>query len=173
MKIQKFNEKVSSEIEEFIDEFNGQVDNSILDWIATVSNDSKLKEYSNIDFDEDNIYTKSELDKKLKIADNKKFKYYKKYIERGVEIYNLFKQIQKLKNENKKLFAEINSEVLYKFQEELLEKDFDSFYKLVLVTDDAEETNIFIDTHPLILKKYKKQIEEKVELYRNSKKYNL
>ena len=184
MKIQKFNERVSTEVENFLDILNGEVDHSILDWISSISRNTILKEYSNIFYDDDNIYTKTELNKKIKLANDKNFKYYKKYLETGIEINNLYNQAEKLKKQNEKLLNDVNSEVVYKFQEELIQKDINEFY-IFFLKDLIEESSInnyeyeiLNDIHPNIYKKYKNIINNIPEvkdwnLKKNSAKYNL
>lgn len=177
MKILKFNEsieppdnfenhpKLSDEINNFLDEFGGSTDYGIPDWIDSLSYNTKLKEYR--DFTSSNK-------KMIKIADEKNIPNLKKYIILDAEINKLEKQINKNKNLQNKLYTLISNELIYKFQEELLEKDFDNFYVLFLkdAIEDANNDNteiIYYDVHPEILKKYGDEIEMRID----ANNYNL
>ena len=63
--------------------------------------------------------------------------------------------------------------MLYKFQEDLINKNFDKFVELIIdavdENDDGIVKNPFEFVHPNILRKYKKLIEMKL----SAKKYNI
>ncbi len=182
MKVQKFNESISSEIEEYIENFEGSVDYSILDWIESVSKKfTKLKEYSYIDYDNENSIKKLPA-----IIKDKRFKNYNKFLTVFNEIKQLEKKLEILDAQKNKLIKEVNSEVMYNFQSDLLEKDIDGFYKLFLEdtiessVENDYEYEIFDDIHPSIYanKKYKNIIDNLPQVKEwtinsNSRKFNL
>jgi hypothetical protein len=179
MKIQKFNEKFLIEVETYLEDFNNSVGYSILDWIETVSSNTKLKEYKNVNWDNLNSIKKIP-----KLIEDKNFKYYNKFLNILNSIKELENKITLLDKQKEKLEEEVTNEVMYKFQEELLEKDIDGFYKLFLEhlieesTKNNYEFEIFDDIHPSIYKKYKNVINkisqvEELKIKRNLIKYNV
>ena len=166
MKIKKFNEILSppksfasSKAIEYADNFNGAVDDpSVFHWIDTVSQPGEkiisLPEYINIlspDF--------------FKDKDETKFKVYKEYLTNEIDINKMENLIIDLRNRNKEIYFEAVSEVLYNFQQDLIEKDFDGFYTLFVDGYEAPE----YDIHPDIMRRYKGVINTRIE----AKKYNL
>lgn len=152
MKIKRLFEKLSDGVFDYIDDLNDRVDGGIFNWISTVSKDTKLKEYAKL----------SEFNPTL-IA-QKNFKFIEKYRNIDKEIFKKYAEIRKLEKSKEKLELEMNNEVLIKFQDELINTDFESFYKIFM--GDEEE---YWDIHPTIMKKYSKMID----LIRKTKKYNL
>lgn len=163
MKIKRFKlfEKLSDDVFGYVDDFKGRVDFSVFDWIGTVAKGTKLKEYSKL-----SMFNP-------KFIKEKNFRYIEKYLNIENEIFKKQNEINKLENSKEKLEIEASNEALYKFQEELLDKDFDSFYRLFIdgfEEDEIEEgTETIWDVHPEIFKKYEKQITLKL----SAKKYNL
>lgn len=89
---------------------------------------------------------------------------------------------EKLEKELKTIEAKINilkyeagSELMYNFQEYLLKNDTDKFYELFIKVCDKEDydEDSYCDTHPLILKKYRKELKNLIGMYKNLKNYNL
>jgi hypothetical protein len=84
------------------------------------------------------------------------------------------KEIEKLEKLKKKLEVKAKSEFMFKFQEDLLENDPSSFYRLFIdeeewgENDDGDDGK-YGETHPNIIKKYK----DKLDLIIAAKKYNL
>lgn len=162
MKIQKFNESLSPDIKEYVQDFIGSVDNDVPDWISFISSQTKLKEYKGSN--------------KLSFAKIRDLKKLEEYLSIDSKISRLTKQIEKLEESKENLEIEASNELLYKYQEELLEKDFDSLFKL-FIEDEMSESNDFEDEqqfpytnlHPQIIKKYKDDILFKI----NAKRYNL
>jgi len=153
-------ESLSEEVLDYVSNITGTVDYSIPYWIANISNQTKLKEYINA---EEESFAKS-----------KNFKKMEQYLSVGKEIDSLNKKIENLEIKKENLEFEAASEILYKFQEELIEKDFESFYELFMkeVVDDCEgedEDFILSDIHPDIVKKYLKD----VKMHLDAKKYNI
>jgi hypothetical protein len=158
MKIKKFeqiNESVS--IKDYIENFDGGCDGGIIDWIHEISKTTMLKEYTN-------IYSK-------KFQEDKKLVAYTKFIGIEKKIEDAQKQIEKLEKSKEKLEINAKSEILYKFQEDLLENDTNSFYVLFIDGWDENDDGDYVygETHPNIIKKYK----NKLDLIIASKKYNL
>lgn len=183
MKIQRFNEaieppenefqhssKLSKDVNEFLDEFDGSVDNTIFDWVEIVSNKTKLK------------YPKftSSAKNSLNFANNKNLKFFRDYITEDIKISQLEKEIIKIKKKRDKLYTLASNEVLLKFQEELIEKDFDSFWTIFVDEPndhqviDMNADKVYTDIHPDIFDKYKhiKKIND-INIINNLKKYNL
>jgi hypothetical protein len=175
MKVKKFNEvygyedednsnieespNLSKRINNFIKELDSSVDDTIFDYILYISHSTKLTEYQN-------ITSMFQLDENfLKFANEKGLDKLKEYAQLDKEIFKKQKEIDDIKEEKKIIYAEASSQLLYKYQEELLEKDFDNFYEFFI--KDSEK--IQDDIHPDILKKYKDQIKLKLD----ARKYNL
>lgn len=162
MKIQKFNESLNPDIKEYVQDFISCVDNDVPDWISFISSQTKLKEYKGSN--------------KLSFAKIRDLKKLEEYLSIDSKISRLTKQIEKLEESKEDLEIEASNELLYKYQEELLEKDFDSLFKL-FIEDEMFESNDFEDEqqfpytnlHPQIIKKYKDDILFKI----NAKRYNL
>lgn len=161
MKIQKFNESLNPDIKEYVQDFISSVDNDVPDWISFISSQTKLKEYKGSN--------------KLSFAKIRDLKKLEEYLSIDSKISRLTKQIEKLEESKQDLEIEASNELLYKYQEELLEKDFDSLFKL-FIEDEMSEANDFEDEqfpytnlHPEIIKKYKDDILFKI----NAKRYNL
>jgi len=161
MKIDRFNESsvlsphLSKKVNDFIDDFNGSIDNDIFDWIDTVSDITKLDEYKNFTYSNDNV---------VKLANDKGLKKLKEYAYINSEIIKLESKLQLLNDKLSFLHVDAASETLYKFQEDLINNDFDGFYKVFL-----DDDNGLSDVHPEILDKYEKEIKIKMD----SKKYNI
>lgn len=157
MKIERFkqiNEKLTPEIEEFITNFDGSCDEGAIDWIMYISTETKVPEYQN-------VYNKNfQESKKLKVA--------QKFLDAENERNRLCSELEKIENKIEKLKLEAASEVLYKFQEDLLKNDPDNFFKLFL--EDGEYTGEgYGESHPDIIKKYQKELD----ILLSAKKYNL
>lgn len=183
MKIQRFNEKYNYDVDNYIPsnelpnkvnsfilDLNGNLDTNIIEWVSDISKSTKLKEYSNI--------TKSEK-MSLDFSESKKLEKLKSLINKNKEIGELEKRIKLLVKEKERLHTEACSEVLYNFQKDLINSDFDTFYKKFIseeVDDYIEgyEDEIFYsDVHPQIMKEYGDKIKNYVEILISSKKYNL
>ena len=160
MKIKRFEQINESEnITDYIQDFDGSCDDGIIGWIQYVAKGTNLKEYTN-------IYDK-------KFQEDKKLVAYNKFVDAENKINNAQKEIYKL--EKLKIFFEIKakSEIMYKFQEDLLEKDTSSFYRLFVDEEYWGENengeDDYGETHPNIIKKYK----EKLDTILAAKKYNV
>lgn len=169
MKILRFNENKNTD---FIENFTDTTGINVHEWISDISTNTKLKEYSIID-----TYNIPNAKKTIKFAEQKNFPYLKKFAETELEIYELEKKMEKLRKFlDDKLYLKVGDEVMYNFQLELLEKDFQSFYNFFIksnIEDKTEypEIDIFEDIHPRILNnsKYRKLIELQVD----TSKYNI
>jgi len=164
MKIERFNESefsknLSDEINDYITNFDDSVDIDIPSWIDSVSEHTNLKEYKNIF---------SSINKSLKFAYKKNLKKFEKYCLSFKEIENLEKKIETLKNNKDILYKEAINELLYKFQEDLINNDIKNF-KLLFIEDRSDEDDKLSDIHPDIIKKYSKEIEVIID----TEKYNL
>lgn len=181
MKIHKFNENekwVANDdeseegptypktIKEFLTDFIDNLSDNVDDWISEVSVNTKLKEYKKLS-------SSLSFKNSLNFSEEKNFKNFKNYLLSDIEIEKLEKEIEKLKkHRDEVLYFKSSNELLYNFQKELLEKDFDSFYELFLKEQiENEYEYIYDEVHPTILKnkKYKNIID--FELTKN--KYNL
>lgn len=165
----KDNGELDSEVKEFIDNFRGSVDYSIPDWISSISKQTKLKEYKDCDL----INSK----KVIQFVQNKDLKYYSVYAKLSDKIENLNKQIEILMKNQDKIRDRADSELLLKFQEELLEKDINKFYEFFVDVhnegDWIEDTSI-CDVHPDLINKYgEKEFFKQFEHIPVAKKYNL
>lgn len=169
MKILRFNENKNTD---FIDSFTDAIGINLHEWISEISKNTKLKEYSII-----NTYNIPNAKKTIKFAEQKNFQYLKKFAETEIEIYEMEKKMKKLRKFlDNKLYFNVGNEIMYNFQLELLEKDFQSFYNYFIksnIEDKIEypEINIFEDIHPKILNnpKYRKIIELQIDI----SKYNI
>ena len=155
-------------IKDYIEDFDSAIHDYSHDWIAEISQQTKLKEYKNASL---NTYGVNKYTV-IKFAEKKQFKNLKEYILKDDKISELQKEIAKIEKQKESLYIKVADEVQYKFQSELLEQDFDNFYKYYL--SDAindEEEDIYIDIHPNIIKnkKYKNLIDTKLL----AKKYNI
>lgn len=166
----KGNKKLSPKVEEFIDSFRGSVDHSIADWISGVCKETKLKEYKDCDLDHSKNATQ--------FVEKRDFNYYKKYVETANEIKILNKRISQLEKFQDKIKDRADSELLLKFQEELLERDIEKFYEFFI--NNTGEDNEWIndhsvcDVHPDLINQYgEKEFFEQFEHIASSKKYNL
>lgn len=155
MKIKNFEQiNESANITEYIQDFDGSCDDGIIEWIQNVAKGTSLKEYTNI-YNDKNLVA------------------YNKFIDAEKKIENAQKEIDKLEKLKVKLEIKAKSEIMYKFQEDLLEKDPDSFYRLFVdeeywgENEDGEDN--YGETHPHIIEKYK----EKLDTILAAKKYNL
>ncbi len=139
MKIKKFNEESdydisfkryikpinnSEKIKTFIKNFTDNA-GDIPDWINQVAVTTKIPEYKNAI-----AYNKWLRDKALVFSDKKNLKKYKEYILIDEEIDKLQKEIDKLNNyKENTAYVKGTSELMYNFQKELLDKDFEKFYE--------------------------------------------
>lgn len=182
MKINKFNENSdyeesfddnkksmtqSQKIKEFIRDFTGNA-GDIPDWLNAVASRTKVPEYGNAI-----AYNNMLIKKALKFADDKKLPKYKEYLLLNGKIEKMQKEIDKLiKYQEEIAYVKGTSELMYSFQKELLEKDFDQFYILFLEEQIKEKyDNIYDEVHPNILKN--KELKNIIDLHINAKKYNL
>jgi len=166
MKVKRFNENSNSKkIKEFILDFSDILDNNlkflgqgtanIIEWIENVAPEY-LPEYQNL---------KSNNFSKLKNLD--------KFFNKIGEIEEKEKKIIKLKRERLKLLINASSELLYKFQEDLINKNFEIFEDFFIYEDDESEeiegAEKYPEIHPEILIKY----GDKIKMLLDTKKYNL
>jgi len=175
MKIKKFNKATVNRdnIEEFVDNLRGTLDDEIIDWIPYIAKKTKLK----------NKYKK--ITKKFLKENNLKKSL--QLLEIRQQRYELEKQIKKLEKKEENLSIYSDSELIYIFEEELLRTDIENFY-LFFLKDTIEDFKfdkehypgdfenseiIYEDVHPLILKKYKNEIDEIISIKINTNKYNL
>lgn len=160
---------VRYEVEIFIDSFRGSVDHSIADWISGICKETKLKEYKDCDIENSK--------KAIRFVQNKDLKYYRVYVEISNKIEDLNKQIDILTSNQDKIRDRADSELLLKFQEELLNKDPEKFYEFFInVSDDGEWLNdhSICDVHPDLINQYdEKEFFEQFEHIPAAKKYNL
>jgi len=172
MKIERFsdiNENLTTDVKKFIEDFTGNTDNGIVDWIAAVVPDTKLNAQYKGSF--------NSIKKALEFARLNNFKKLEEYLLIDKEIANKEKEVEKLNKKKEILNLESGNEVMYKFQEDLLNiNDFNSFYKLFIEdsvenspTNEIEDILNFSEIHPKILKKYKDKIKIGIE----ANKYNL
>ena len=166
MKIKRFNrlnESLSTdhwvEIKNYIDFFGESLDDGIdgiIDWIKDSATDTKLEEYKNMN--------------SLDFCEKKNLPKYKEFLYFDGLIRDLKEKINQLEQEkiDNVDHYELINELLYKFQEDLLDRDFDNFYYnfLEYYSDNKEK---YKDIHPDILKKYKDIIDARID----AKKYNL
>lgn len=166
MKIQRFNESTSQTIKDFILDFTDNA-GDIPDWINTIAPET-LKEYENVLF-----FNRRELKKSLKFADDKNLPKFKEYMLLDGKIEKMKKEIDNLiKYKETVSYVEGSSELLYRFQLDLLENDYDKFYEFFLKDQIEEEyENIYSEVHPNLIKniKYKKMIDVNID----ANKYNL
>lgn len=181
MKINKFNEKddyaessdnkksmtQAQKIKEFIRDFTGNA-GDIPDWLNQIAPSTKATEYGNAI-----AYNNMLIKKALKFADDKNLPKYKEYILIDGKIEKLQKEIDKLTEYKEEvLYVKGTSELMFSFQKELLEKDFNNFYKLFLEEQIVEQyDNIYDEVHPDILKN--KNLKNIIDLNITSMKYNL
>lgn len=188
MKIQKFNEdyiyeydryskskNISKKEYDFIDSFGI---NDIISWVSDSSKRTNLKEFTNL--------TKSEKDI-LKLSELKNLSKIKNFLDISRNIIKMENEYDKLLEERDMLYTDAANEVLYVFQEELINKDFKSFfeifiqdsYEIYYYNNEQDNDNeidykeIYSDVHPRIMNKYKKEIIENVNMIIASKKYNI
>jgi hypothetical protein len=140
---------LSKKVFKFIENLYDSVNYEIINYICDLAEESGHDEYNlkKTDF--------------IKLAESKNLNKLKEYELNAIEISKKEEELKKLNEKNEFLYQEASSELVYSFQEFLLENDFDSFYKYFMVESD--------DIHPDILTKYKEEIKLKVE----AKKYNL
>ena len=172
MKIQRFtniNESLASDVKEFVENFAGSTDGGIVDWVDTVVGNTKLKEYHNF---------MSSPKKALDFATSKNLKKLTSYLLIDKEIEDKEKELEKLFLKKETLSTASGDELLFKFQEELLDRDFNSFYEF-FIKDSIEESDGTIEDiikyseiHPRILKKYK-DIKDRIQISMAANKYNL
>lgn len=182
MKINKFNENSdytdssndnkksitqAQKIKEFIRDFTSNA-GDIPDWLNTVAPSTKVPEYSNAI-----SYNNMLIKKAMKFADDKNLPEYKKYILIDSEIEKMQKEIDKLTKYKEEIaYVKGTSELMYSFQKELLEKDFNKFYEFFLEEQIVEQyDDIYSEVHPNILKD--KKLKKLIDLYLSTMKYNL
>jgi len=175
MKIKRFNninENLTSVVKEFIRNFDDSTDSGIIDWVDTVSVDTNLHDYKN--------FTSSSR-KALSFARSKNLKKLEEYFLVDKEIEIKEKEFQeeierlRLKKENLSIIA--GDELLYKFQEDLLNNNyFNKFYDFFIKDsiENSSDSNIediieYSEIHPKILKKYRSKILISI----NTTKYNI
>lgn len=167
MKIKRFDEnmiteRVSSKVRDFVETFTDGLDSNVMDYVRIFP---EMPEYENIDSNK----------KYIKFAEKYNLINLKKYLDVDIKIEQLRKEAYKLeqyKEEGGSLYLNASYELLYKFQEDLINKNFDKFVELILDVDENDDGIIedpFELVHPNILIKYKKIIELKL----SAKKYNL
>jgi hypothetical protein len=171
MKIKKFNQILENRnVDEYIADFEGSVDHdNILYWIEQVT---PFEEYKN--------FTNDNYKKPLRFAKNKKLKNLEKWLIKSKELDKLYKELDKLNHQVDELHRLASGEVLYTFQEDLLNKDFDNFYD-IFIKDSLEngyeeyeyEEMVFWEIHPNIEEKYKDRILDRVKIKNDTDKYNL
>ena len=159
MKIKRFdniNENLTTDVKQFITDFEANTDFGIIDWIGNVADRTKLNDYKNfIDSSK----------KTLIFANSKNFKKLTEFILIEDEIAKKEKEVEKLNLKKSNLLIAASDELLYKFQEDLLNKDFNNFYDFFIKDSEEESgyTNIediieHAEIHPKLLKKYRNNI---------------
>ena len=126
MKIERFNsinENLTSDVKKFIESFTDNTDNGIVDWVGSVAINTKLNDYKK--------FTDS-MKKELNFAKSKNFKKLEEFLLIDKEVENKEKEIERLNKKKESLSILAGDELLYKFQEDLLNMDFDSFYDLFI-----------------------------------------
>ena len=120
MKIKRFEQinESSGAIRIYIEGFDGSCDEGIIGWIQNVAKSTNLKEYTN-------IYNK-------KFQEDKNLVAYAKFIDIEKKMDDAQKLIEKLEKSKEKLEINAKNELMYKFQEDLLENDPSSFYRLFI-----------------------------------------
>jgi hypothetical protein len=156
--IQNASKNLSGEINGYIDNFISTIDSDFFEWITSVADKTNVKEYKNLESPQ------LIKDKNLKIFDN--------YLVNQKRIAKTEKILDNLEKYKNKIYFDAINEVLYKFQEDLLDKDPDWFFS-VFIEDYIDDQNIrddeSWDIHPDILKNHK----DEIDLLLNAKKYNL
>ena len=156
-------EELDSKVEEFVTNLRGCLDVTIAEWVSHQSLETSAEEYKNISH---NAKKTSRLD----LLNKKDMKKFKSFLELREKIEKLRTQLEKLENYEEGLSIDADSELLYKFQEDLLlDEDYHSFYELFIDKESNEDEINLSDIHPDILKDYKDEIETIIQ----SKKYNL
>jgi predicted nuclease with TOPRIM domain len=154
MKIQRFNEKLTPQNRQFIEDFENNCDDGTIEWIISVAKQTKVPQYSN-------PYSK-------KFQEDKNIKSAEKFLDAEKELNRLQGEMNKIQNNMNDLELELANELLYKFQEDLLKYDFDKFYEF-FIEDLADENYIYGDSHLDIIKKYQKDLDALI----SAKQYNL
>ncbi len=177
MKIEKFNESntyhenvwkrsknLSKKVFDFIESLDGSVDYNIQTWISYIAKATNHKEYKN-------LLMSPFLDETINFLDEKQLKIYKEYIDYELKEESLQRELDETKKKRIALYPEAASEIVYKFQEDLIENDFASFYKFFIQEENQENQDLKKngDIHPDILNKYYDEIKFKIEAL----KYNL
>jgi len=157
----------AQKIKEFITNFTDNV-TDIPDWINHIANNTNVPEYKDVIF-----YNNMLLKKSLKFAEDKNLQKYKEYMLLDGKIEKMQEEIDKLiKYKEEIAYVKGTSELMYSFQKDLLEKDFNNFYKLFLEEQIVEQyDNIYDEVHPDILKN--KELKKLIDLYIDTMKYNL
>lgn len=152
--------KISSKSKDIVNGIDSSTDDGLLEWIAFISKQSKseeIRKYRSIEGITDgymNLVGR-------KFLEEKKLKQTKKFFEIIDEIEKIEKQKEILEEKRNKRYFVTSYEVLYRFQEDLIENDFDLLVELFF---DEEVDEIL----PEIKEKYKDVIEVKME----SRKFN-
>lgn len=152
--------KISSKSKDIVNDLDSSTDDGLLEWIAFISKQSKseeIRKYRSIEGITDgymNLVGR-------KFLEEKKLKQTKKFFEIIDEIEKIEKQKEILEEERNKRYFVTSYEVLYRFQEDLIENDFDLLVEFFF---DEEVDEIL----PEIKEKYKDVIEVKME----SRKFN-
>jgi len=173
MKVNRFNainEAMTKDVKEFVGSFSDSTDGGILCWIDDVKSNTKLK-YPNFSF--------APTKRTIEFANQNNLKNLLNFFNIDKEIEQKEKEIEKLKFKKDKLFIEAENELMYKFQEDLINNDFDSFKSLFIDIEDItahigdvpteEEILKYAEIHPKILKNHK----EKILINITANKYNI
>jgi hypothetical protein len=171
MKIERFKifEKLGSFLYGWVNDLHNSVDVDIPDYIVGLAPKTKLPEYENI------LIANSE-EKTKELIQQKGLVKYQKYWNMTEELYKLENKMEDLRKAKDELYFEAANELIYKWQEDLFENDFDSFYLFFIedsgYLDDKDDANLN-DIHPDLLKKHYDDIKWKIEVFSDAKKYNL
>jgi len=175
MKIERFNEvftyheekwrrskNLPKKVFDFIESLDGSVDYNIQTWISYIAKATNHKEYKN-------LLMSPFLDETINFLEEKQLKIYKEFIDCEYKEERLQRELEEIQKKRIALYPEAASEIVYKFQEDLIENDFDSFYKFFIEEENPQDLKNNNDIHPVILKKYYDEIKIKIEAL----KYNL
>ena len=161
MHIKRLNE-MNENNRNFVETIDSSVDYGILEWISSVSEDSKSKEIKKYA----SLYGIIDGDMDKKFLEEKNLKKTEIYSRISEEILKKEEEIELLQEEKKEKYWDAAYEVLYNFQEDLIHYDFDLLLELFFDKDENEGE--FDEIVPEIKEKYKDLIEVKME----SRKFN-
>jgi len=187
MKIKKFNQ-INENYSKYLDtdSFGTLTDIGKSPNLSTETNDY-IYEWGQNDAPLDNIETyirKTDLDyNKKTIVEISKIKNLKKlqqYIKDIYEVDDLIDTLEKKRNEASISYTEGINELLYTFQEDLMNNNFRNFYELFIDGydedidwNDEEAIENSFEVHPDLYKKYKYEIKNSIQALKNMNKYNL